>query len=166
MFCISSLKSNDMSRVEKILDQAFGIDRHEKAAYRLRDGVSAIGELSFVGRINDTIKASLQFWPVMIRDNHNDRDAILLGPIAVCDDCRGLGYGLRLMEHGLNIAAQLGHKRVILVGDEAYYKKVGFSRRLARGLEMPGSVDKDRLLGRELVPGSLKDIKGVISKIK
>ncbi|VAW04791.1 hypothetical protein MNBD_ALPHA01-1760 [hydrothermal vent metagenome] len=166
MYCIDSLKTNDIPEIEKILDQAFGIDRHEKTAYRLRDGVSAIGELSFVGRINDTIKASLQFWPVVIRDGQEDRDAILLGPIAVCDDCRGLGYGLRLMEHGLNIAAQLGHKRVILVGDEAYYKKVGFSRRLARGLEMPGPVDSDRLLARELVPGSLMAVKGVISKIK
>ncbi len=166
MFCINSLKSNDIPEIEKILDQAFGADRYEKTAYRLRDGVSAIGELSFVGRIDDTIKASLQFWPVVIRDARRDMDAILLGPIAVCDDCRGLGYGLGLMEHGLNIARQLGHKRVILVGDEDYYKKVGFSRRLALGLEMPGPVDIDRLLARELVPGSLDGVKGMISKIK
>ncbi len=166
MFCITATKKNDLSEISVLLDQAFGADRHEKTAYRLRDDVSAVQELSFVIRIGGVLKASLQFWPILINDGVKASQALLLGPIAVAEDYRGQGVGLKLMEHGLNIARKNGHKRVILVGDQSYYQKVGFSRALATGLEMPGPVDQDRLLAQELVAGAMDGIKGMISKIK
>ena len=70
------------------------------------------------------------------------------------------------MEYGLQAAKKLGHRIVILVGDESYYQKVGFSRDLAVGLDLPGPVDQDRLLAQELVPSAMNGIKGMISKIK
>ncbi len=166
MFCIDNIKPNDISKIEEILDQAFGIDRHSKAVYSLRAGVVALSELSFAIRREGTIIASLQFWPVVIRDRQADHDALLLGPIAVRQAWRGQGIGLMLMDHGLNRAKELGHSRVILVGDESYYQKVGFCRRLAIGLDMPGPVDERRLLAQELVPGAMDGVKGMISRIK
>ncbi|MCF6214601.1 MAG: N-acetyltransferase [Emcibacter sp.] len=149
-----------------MLDQAFGADRQKKTAYRLRDGVPAAAGLSFITMSGADIIASLQFWPLLIKDNDRSYAALLLGPIAVDNDYRGQGIGLDLMAHGLQAAKEQGHKRVILVGDEIYYKKVGFSRALALGLEMPGPVDKARLLAQELVPDAFKGVKGMISKIK
>lgn len=166
MFCINTTKKNDILPIHDLLDQAFGVDRLEKTAYRLRDGVPAVQELSFVVRIDGVVKASLQFWPILIKNGGKAVQALLLGPIAVAEDYRGQGVGLRLMEHGLTIAKKIGHQRVILVGDQSYYQKVGFSRSLAMGLEMPGPVDKGRLLAQELVPGAMDGIKGMISKIK
>jgi len=165
MFCIKAQKTNDLSKVAVMLDEAFGVDRMNKTAYRLRDGILPLSELSFVGRIDGHMKATLQFWPVLIKGEGDTLDALLLGPIAVAEDCRGQGFGLKLMRHGLDRARELGHSRVILVGDESYYKKVGFSRDLARGLELPGPVDKSRLLAQELVSESLKGVKGMVSKI-
>lgn len=166
MLCISAIKKNDISSIESLLDRSFGVGRREKTAYRLRDGVGAVGELSFVGRIDNVLKASLQFWPVLIRNRDRAVSALFLGPIAVDEGCRGQGVGLGLMEHGLKAAKKLGAERVILVGDEVYYQKVGFSRALGVGLEMPGPVDKHRLLAQELVPGAMDGVTGMISKIK
>lgn len=166
MFCIDPIKKNDISSIHTLLDQAFGPDRQEKTAYRLRDGVSAVQDLSFVVRIDGHLKACLQFWPILIKDCEGSVPALLLGPIAVAEDCRGQGVGQKLMQHGLNIAKSMGHERVILVGDQSYYQKVGFYRSLALGLEMPGPVDQDRLLAQELTPGAMDGIKGMISKIK
>ena len=166
MFCISIIKPNDISKVAHLLDAVFGADRFEKTAYRLRDGVSAVAELSFVAHIDGHLKASLQFWSIEIKDEDGTVPALLLGPIAVSAEYQGQGMGLELMEHGLNAARDMGHQRVILVGDECYYQKVGFSRALATGLEMPGPVDQNRLLARELVSGAMQGIKGMISKIK
>jgi len=166
MFRINAIKPNDILYIDKMLDEAFGADRFDKTAYRLRDGVSAVQDLSFIVRSGDSVKASLQFWPILIKDGERALEAILLGPIAVARDYRGQGIGLKLMTHGLEKAKEFGHQRVILVGDESYYQKVGFSRNLALGLAMPGPVDKDRLLAQELVPGAMKDVKGMISKIK
>ncbi len=166
MYQIMASKPNNISKIEILLDQAFGEDRQKKTAYRLRDDVPAVPGLSFVTMSDEVIIASLQFWPLLIIDNDRSYEALLLGPIAVDNDYRGQGIGLDLMAHGLQAAKEQGHKRVILVGDETYYRKVGFSRSLALGLEMPGPVDKARLLAQELVPNALKGVKGMISKIK
>ena len=166
MFRIRPAKKNDILKINVLLDQSFGVDRQEKTAYRLRDAVPEVEKLSFVGHIDGVLKGSLQFWPILLQNGDEAVQALLLGPIAVDEDCRGQGFGLKLMEHGLAVAKKLGHQRVILVGDEAYYQKVGFSRALGMGLEMPGPVETDRLLGQELVPGAMDGITGMISKIK
>ncbi|MCC3859591.1 GNAT family N-acetyltransferase [Pseudemcibacter aquimaris] len=153
-------RSDDMV-VEKLLDKAFGRDRFKKAAYALRDGIDPIAALSFVVRKNDGIVATLRFWPVKI----SGHDALLLGPIAVLPELQGQGYGINLMKYGLNKAKVLGHTRVVLVGDEPYYKKVGFSRDLARSLHMPGQDDESRLLASELIPGAFQGISGNITSI-
>ena len=56
---------------------------------------------------------------------------------------------------GLDKAEALGHRLVILVGDEPYYARVGFKRVPDGRIELPGPVDPDRLLYLELTPGAL-----------
>ncbi|VAX06140.1 hypothetical protein MNBD_ALPHA03-547 [hydrothermal vent metagenome] len=165
MYQIIPSKPNNISKIDILLDQAFGTDRQKKTVYRLRDTVPAVQGLSFITVSDSDIIASLQFWPLLIKDNDRSYEALLLGPIAVNNDYRGQCIGLNLMAHGLQAAKEQGHSRVILVGDEIYYQKVGFTRSLALGLDMPGSVDKARLLAQELAPDAFKGVKGMISKI-
>jgi len=91
-------------------------------------------------------------------------DALLLGPLAVAPRIRGQGCGVALMETGLQKAKALGHGLVILVGDEPYYARVGFQRVPDGRLIMPGYVDPDRLLYKELVAGSMDGVNGLIGK--
>lgn len=158
---IEMQKDSDLADIEALLDSAFGVDRYTKAAYRLREGVAAESGLSFIIRAEGALLATLRFWAVDIAHT----PALLLGPIAVRASRQGQGCGIRLMEHGLKIAQSLGHKIVILVGDEAYYRRVGFSHALAQGLTMAGQGDISRILARELVPGALNNISGrIVSK--
>lgn len=150
--------SSDCDQVEKLLDLAFGKDRLQKAAYSLREDVDAINALSFVIRKRGTLIATLRFWPVKLKDN----DFLLLGPIAVLPELQGQGIGIKLMFHGLMEATRQGHERVLLVGDESYYKKVGFSRTLAVNITLKGEDYQNRLLGHELVKGSFKSLKGTL----
>lgn len=153
-------RKNDKEEVEALLDLAFGKDRFKKAAYALREGVDPIAELSFVIRDDEKLIASLRFWPAQI----NGLKVLLLGPIAVLPELQGKGYGIGLMKHGLAEAKKLGYERVVLVGDEAYYRRVGFSRDLARYITMDGQKDESRILGHELVEGALNNVKGMILK--
>jgi len=51
---------------------------------------------------------------------------------------------------------------VLLVGDVAYYRRVGF-KAVPRGRAiMPGPVDYDRLLVAELVDGAFEKVSGAI----
>ena len=55
-----------------------------------------------------------------------------------------------------------GHGLVLLVGDEAYYSRVGFKVVPAGRATMPGPVDYSRLLVAELVDGAFTGISGAI----
>lgn len=161
-------KAADLAAVEALLDLAFGHDRHQKTAYRLRDNVAPLPELSFVARISGKIVATLRFWPVVIRKNPDDKTglpALLLGPIAVEPGLSGKGIGIGLMKHGLSKARELGHRIVILVGDPDYYRRVGFAQVEPGRLTMPGPVDVQRLMVLELVPGAFSGVSGRISSI-
>jgi predicted N-acetyltransferase YhbS len=151
----------DAQDVEVLLDLAFGPNRHEKPAYAYRENVPAIKELSFVIYEDGHIIATLRFWPVKI----GGKDCLLLGPIAVLPNLQGKGYGIALMKHGLAKAKELGHTRVILVGDEPYYSRVGFSRDIARNITIKGQKDESRILAHELLNGSFRNVFGEMTKV-
>ena len=151
---------HDLVLIEHLLDLSFGSDRHAKTSYRLREGNAPVPGLSLVVRDpNVGISGTIGFWPLAIGVAQSP--ALLLGPLAVHPDRQGLGIGLALMREGLARATELGHGLVLLVGDEAYYAKVGFGK-LPKGLiGLPGPVDADRFLYRELKPGALVGVWGL-----
>lgn len=158
-FSLHPAGAAELPAIEALLDRAFGPGRLAKSSYRLREDVAALSDLCFVARDDKTgaVCGSIQYWPVTLKfdDGSTPSQALLLGPLATDPDFQGMGIGRALMAHTLQLAAQQGHKAVILVGDEPYYAKVGFSRLGAFGLRLPGPFDPSRLLGRNLVDGAL-----------
>ena len=53
---------------------------------------------------------------------------------------------------------------MILVGDEPYYRRFGFSRAAATALDYPPPTNPDRLLARALVPGAFDGVAGMVSR--
>ena len=158
--------SADLAAVEALLDLAFGPDRHLKTAYRLRDHVAPLAELSFVARMSGRVVGTLRFWPILIKKDETDEGgvpALLLGPIAVEPPLKGKGIGIGLMNYGIAKARDLGHRIVILVGDPDYYRRVGFTQVEPGRLTMPGPVELHRLMVRELVDGAFAGVSGRIS---
>lgn len=167
MIRIRPYRDADPAAVEALLDRSFGPDRQKKTVYRLREGVAPVQELGFVAFDNKALRGSLQFWPIQVRPLQSDAapvPAILLGPLAVEPACAGRGIGMGLMRVSLQRATQLGHKVVILVGDLPYYSRVGFHREGAEGLRLPGPVDPNRVLIRELAEGAAAGLEGLIEK--
>ncbi len=158
-FTLSAADAAQTPVIEALLDRAFGPGRLAKSSYRLREGVAPLAALCFVANDDKTgaICGSIQYWPVLLKydDGSTPAPALLLGPLAIDPDYQGKGIGQALMAHSLALATEQGHKAVILVGDEPYYAKAGFSRLGAFGLRLPGPFDPNRLLGRNLVEGTL-----------
>jgi predicted N-acetyltransferase YhbS len=152
----------DAEDIEALLDLAFGPGRGGKTVYRLRAGVEPIPELCTVIREDGVLKGSLRYWPIVIGDRRVP--ALLLGPVAVAPSDRGKGYARSLIWTSLDRARELGYRIVLLVGDEPYYVKFGFTRALTKGLELPGPVDLDRFLGLELQSFALRGVTGMIHK--
>ena len=101
---------------------------------------------------------TLRLWHV----SAGDIPALMLGPLAVEASSRKLGAGTALMDHALAAAGARGHRAVILLGDAPYYARFGFSAQKTAELSLPGPFERDRLLGLELIAGSLDGAKGLI----
>lgn len=145
---------------ESLLDLAFGRRRLKKTSERLRDGRLPANGLSFSARTKaGRLIGTLRLWHISAGA---DRPALLLGPLAVHPAYRCRGVGSTLMQAALSHAAALGHRAVLLVGDEPYYQRFGFSRAPTEHLRLPGPFERNRFLALELVPGALRDARGLV----
>jgi predicted N-acetyltransferase YhbS len=149
---------DDAVAIERLHERTFGPGRYAKTAYRLREQVDHIRDLSFTARIGTLLVGSVWLSPVRIGESR----ALLLGPLTVEPAFRERGLGLALIERALKEAARKGHRLVILVGDEPYYGKCGFKRIPKGRAIMPGPVDPARLLVAELSEGAFEGVSGQI----
>ena len=153
-------RPEDAPLVEALNETAFGPGRFAKSAYRLREGVSQVDALAFVAIEDGELRGSVRFWPVAI----GGHKVLMLGPLAVHASQRGRGIGVALMERALDEARRLGHSVVILVGDEPYYARVGFSKLPPGRVRFPGPVDPSRILGLSLKANALLNLSGEVRR--
>lgn len=132
----------DAPLVEALNADSFGPGRFAKSAYRLREGVAMVADLAFVAVDEGVLRGSVRFWPIAV----GGAPALLLGPLAVETERRGRGMGIALMRTGIEAARAQGWGAILLVGDEPYYARVGFSRIPPGQVIFPGPVDPNRLL--------------------
>lgn len=161
MIQIRTETAADIVARERLLDRAFGRQRHRKTSERLREGRLASQGLAFSAvDTKGRLVGTLRLWDVVAG---SAGAALLLGPLAV--DCRhqGKGIGAALMRHAMTEAKTLGHTAIILVGDAPYYARFGFSGALMADLHLPGPVDRARFLGIELIPGALDGAEGLVA---
>jgi predicted N-acetyltransferase YhbS len=150
--------ANDEHAIERLHERTFGPGRFVLSAYRLREHVDHLRELSFTAWIGTLLVGSVRQLPVCI----GDARALLLGPLTVEPPFRGRGVGRALLDRALKDAKARGHRLVLLVGDEAYYSRVGFKAVPKGRAIMPGPVDYTRLLVAELADGAFADVSGAI----
>jgi predicted N-acetyltransferase YhbS len=153
-------RAADVPAREALLDAALGPARTLKSSERLRTGRLPAEGLALTaedgqGRLVGTVR----LWNV----SAGGRPALLLGPLAVDETCRGAGVGAALMRLALARADAAGHAAVILVGDPEYYARFGFSGEATAGLVMPGPTERRRFLAREFVAGTLDGAAGRVT---
>lgn len=145
--------------VTALIDRVFGPGRFAKVSERLREGNHLLADCSFVAIRESRPVASVRMWPVTI----GGAPAAFLGPLAVDPDERSAGLGQALVERACQAAGAAGWKAVLLVGDAAYFSRVGFSGAGTAGVVMPGPVDSRRVLLRMLGPGGQGDFSGHVA---
>lgn len=134
-------------RVAELLDLCFGPARQKRTASLLRAAATRIDRASFVALDGDDLVGSVECWELEWRHPMGNRRIALLGPLVSHPDRRGEQIGVRLMDLAL---AELDamHLPVMLIGNEPYYRRWGFSAQHTGEWILPGPVDRDRLLLR------------------
>lgn len=166
--------------VEALNDLVFGPHRHTRTVARLRRNVAPVGALCLVA-INPADQAllgSIRYWPILLGGSR--QPALMLGPVVSHPSLQGRKMaGLAdktvaaaLIETSLTAARDLSSRFPAVVLKAAspclvpYYERFGFDRTAVAGLHLPGpdSVAESALLmGRELTPGGLRGLAGVIA---
>ena len=159
MFAFAQETPEDWWEVEALFDLCFAPGRTALSSYRLREDVPQVAELSRVARDGDGILAgAIRYWPVRVAR----KMTLLLGPVAVHPTRQGEGLAAELIRHSLALATARGWERVMLVGDEPYYRRFGFTR--LDGVVMPPPTNPDRVLGLELRPGAWAGVTGPVER--
>src|SRR5215470_6745879 len=150
--------ANEAQAIERLHQRTFGPGRFVLSAYRLREHVDHLLELSFTAHIGTLLVGSVRQLPITIGETR----ALLLGPLTVEPPFRQRGVGRALLDRALGDARTKGHRLVLLVGDDSYYGRVGFKRVPKGRAVMPGPIDYNRLLVAELADGSFEGVSGAV----
>lgn len=163
MFNLSVEMADDRDEVEWLFDLAFAPGRQALSSYQLREGVAPVAALCMAARDDlNVLAGAIRYWPVLIGEA--GAKALLLGPIATHPTRQGEGLGAWLVGETLETARELGWKRVILIGDEPYYSRFGFTREAARTISFPAPTNPDRLLGYALTPDAFDGVAGEVRR--
>lgn len=143
------LDSQPLEAIERLLDAAFGPDRHGRTAYLIRDGMPWLPALSFA--ILDEAGAligSLQSWPVALtHEDDTQTPLIMIGPVAVDPAHQYGGHGRAMMDAVVAAARAAGTEPLMMIGDPEYYGRFwGFSAQDTGGWAAPGPFEERRLL--------------------
>jgi predicted N-acetyltransferase YhbS len=131
----------DADAIEALLDHAFGPGRFTKVSERVREFAEFRPEMSFCAWEGPRLVGSVRMWTIHV----GGTPAIFLGPLAVLAEGRKFGTGGELVRRA-SAAAQAAGFPVVLVGDEPYFGRFGYSRAAARDVRLPGPVDQRRVL--------------------
>lgn len=142
----------DPALVENLLDAAFGADRAERTAYKIREGMDILEGLSLaaVDTAENELIGSLQSWPVGLTDDKGKmHPMIMVGPVAVYPECQGQGVGQSLMNGLLKEIQEGDSLPLVMIGDPDYYGRFfDFSAKRTAGWTLPGPWEPSRLLIR------------------
>lgn len=144
-----------LAMIEEVLDRVFGEDRHARTAYRIREGMEWLEALSFAALDSDEmLVGTIQCYPVSLLTKEGARvPLVMVGPVAVVPERQGEGFGVGLMMAMLDAEARMASEGSpvfpqVLIGDQDYYGRWGFSARMTGGWHCPGPYEPERLLAR------------------
>lgn len=99
----------------------------------------------------------------ILADDGRKIPIMTMGPICICPELKGQGYGKKLLDFSIQKAAEIGCGALCFEGNIGFYGKSGFDYASKFGIRyhgLPAGEDAFFFLCRELIPGFLDGITG------
>ena len=132
--------------------------------HELRSDPAFVPQLNFVMEQGGRIIGQNMFMHAMIKaDDGGEIPIMTMGPICICNELKGQGYGKILLDYSLAQAAAIGCGAVCFEGNMDFYGKSGFTYARNFGIRyhgLPQGADDSFFLCRELREGYLSGITG------
>lgn len=137
--------ADDLAALSALHADAFGPGRFARTAYRVREGAPNVTPHCRAGWRDATLVGAVTMTEIAIGDAPESH--WLLGPLAVRSADANKGYGRALVRDALqSVGVASAAATVVLVGDLAYYARLGFEDVPHRRITLPGPVAPQRLL--------------------
>lgn len=154
-------RADDVIPIRRVIERAFGQPLEADLVDALRRGDALT--VSMVAESEGEVVGHIAFSPVTIRASDAVHEGLGLAPLAVLPGQQRCGIGKALVYAGLDACRARGHRIVVVVGDPAYYQRLGFATAGEFGLECSIPVPVEVFLVTELSPGALSGCSGVVS---
>jgi putative acetyltransferase len=153
---IRAESTDDLDGIRTVNRLAFG--REDEA--RLVDALRAEGyvRVSLVAEVAGQIVGHVLFGTLSIVSEGRTIEALSLAPLAVLPAYQSQGIGSALVDLGLKVCREAGHRVVVVLGHRDFYPRFGFSARLAERLVSPFAGPE--FMAVELEPGALEGVEG------
>jgi putative acetyltransferase len=147
----------DREAIRQVNRAAFGQDDEAGIVEALRNG--GYSRLSLVAEVGGKVVGHILFSDLPILTDSGTVPALSLAPMAVLPEFQKKGVGSALVQKGLEVCRDQGHRIVVVLGHAHFYPRFGFSAKLAEPLSSPFG-GRDSWMALELVPGALEGIRG------
>ena len=132
--------------------------------HELRADPAFVPQLNFVMEQGGRIIGQILFMHAVINaDDGREIPIMTMGPICICNELKGKGYGKILLDFSLEQAAAMGCGAVCFEGNIDFYGKSGFTYAREFGIRyhgLPQGEDDSFFLCKELCEGYLTGITG------
>lgn len=143
-------------------NEEFSDHKEQFLVQRLRKTEAFIPELSLVAENKNAIVGHILLTRIRIKNEQSQFESLALAPVTVLPDVQGNGIGRQLIEHAHEIARQLGHTSVVLLGHEDYYPRFGYQPAHEFGIRLPFDVPKENCMAVELTENALQNVQGTV----
>jgi predicted N-acetyltransferase YhbS len=130
----------------------------------LRNDPDFVSELDWVMEKDGCLIGQNIFMRAQILADDGRKIPIMtMGPICICPEFKGQGYGKKLLDFSIQKAAEFGCGALCFEGNIGFYGKSGFDYASKFGIRyhgLPAGEDASFFLCRELIPGFLDGITG------
>lgn len=138
-FDIRESAPRDLDAIERLYPDAFPDEELRPLVRALLRDVPEV--VSLVATDDDALVGHVVFTPCSLADGTSP--VALLGPLAVATACQKRGIGTALVRAGLDRLRSAGFGQVFVLGDPAYYSRLGFGteRSVAPPFPLPDEWD-------------------------
>ena len=157
----------DYSAVYDLIKTAFETAEHKARteqdyAVDLRNGMGYLPELDLVAEVDGKLAGHIMFTKTYVTlPDGSKHDTLMVAPLSVLIEYRKMGIGSALMKEGFRIAERMDYTTAFLLGDPDYYRRFGYKLTQLYGIHHE-SFPAEYLMAKEIVPGALEGITGVI----
>lgn len=164
---IRQVQKSDYKGIYELVKEAFTTaevtnGKEQDYVNEVRMKKEYLPQLEFVAEEDGNFVGHILLSEAKITTKNGEHSCLYIAPVCVSLAYRNRGIGEKLIKYASKEGIKLGFDAIFLVGNPKYYGRFGFKQTSFFGIKNISEVPDEVVLGCELIPNALYNIKGTI----